>query len=133
MELRQICKDFLFMARRRVAENLVLGIVDFDFGIDTHDFDLNHFSKRVYDLFQWYENDNEKKTFMAPYFALVQSSGMGKTKLLFEFKNCLDKSKYSCYMIQCKQWSHYFEKVDRKKEENVFNHLLLVGAKICKS
>jgi hypothetical protein len=46
-----------------------------------HSFDLKRFLGRVQELFGWWET---KKDYMAPYFPLVQSSGMGKTKLLHE-------------------------------------------------
>ena len=34
-------------------------------------------------LYRWYENE-EHQQYIAPYFPLIQSSGMGKTKLLYE-------------------------------------------------
>jgi hypothetical protein len=46
--------------------------------------DLEKLKQRVRDLYQWHEH--EEKTFMAPYFPIIQSSGMGKTKLMHELK-----------------------------------------------
>jgi hypothetical protein len=50
----------------------------------TFKFDLDNFSERVNSLFEWY--NDKTKVFMAPYFPVIQSSGMGKTKLLYEYK-----------------------------------------------
>jgi hypothetical protein len=51
-----------------------------------HSFDLKRFMSRVNQLFQWWETTGEysSQNYMAPYFPCVQSSGMGKTKLLSE-------------------------------------------------
>jgi hypothetical protein len=51
-----------------------------------HSFDFNLFKARVLDLFDWYRRPTVMKEYVAPYFALVQSSGMGKTKLLWELQ-----------------------------------------------
>ena len=51
-----------------------------------HNFDLKRFMIQVNQLFQWWEEEKEFgfQNYMAPYFPCVQSSGMGKTKLLRE-------------------------------------------------
>jgi hypothetical protein len=46
--------------------------------------------QRILELFKWYDT-KEYKTYMAPYFAMVQSSGMGKTRLLMELKRSNEK------------------------------------------
>jgi len=42
-------------------------------------------------LFDWHVKELERSTFTAPYFPLVQSSGMGKTKLMVEYKRSVDR------------------------------------------
>ncbi|KAG7339802.1 hypothetical protein IV203_025483 [Nitzschia inconspicua] len=56
----------------------------------SHDYDLVSFVKHVETLATEYWNDNitlnETPPYVAPYFCLIQSSGMGKTKLLYEYR-----------------------------------------------
>jgi hypothetical protein len=72
-------------------------LVDVDFQIAnttlSHQYDLECFSKRVDHLFECHENEQERAKYVAPYFCFVQSSGMGKTKILWEYQNKLDDPK----------------------------------------
>ncbi|KAG7339796.1 type III restriction enzyme [Nitzschia inconspicua] len=56
----------------------------------SHDYDLVSFVKHVETLATeyWNNDSNSKETppYVAPYFCLIQSSGMGKTKLLYEYR-----------------------------------------------
>ncbi|KAG7375070.1 hypothetical protein IV203_014165 [Nitzschia inconspicua] len=55
----------------------------------SHDCDLLSFAKHIETLATEYWNDsnsNETPPYVAPYFCFIQSSGMGKTKLLYEFR-----------------------------------------------
>jgi len=57
-----------------------------DFALDTplvHNFDLNRLYARVKELFKWHDT-SESETFITPYNPVIQSSGMGKTKLFVE-------------------------------------------------
>jgi hypothetical protein len=67
--------------------------VDVDFEIRmtklVHSYDLENLEEKVKSLFKWHIDLNERKTYMAPYVPLVQSGGMGKTKLLCELRNRL--------------------------------------------
>jgi len=72
-----------------------------DFGLDTplvHTFDLDRLYEKVKELFQWY-NTSKMNTFMAPYFPVIQSSGMGKTKLCVELKRL---AKEAVVLLECK-------------------------------
>jgi len=64
---------------------LVKRMVPVDYNIEnthlSHSYDLTMFEKEVNGLFNW----NVKKNLIGPYACFVQSSGMGKTKLLFEY------------------------------------------------
>ena len=51
----------------------------------SHKYDLDCFSKHVNSLFKTYHG-TEIKTLIGPYFCFVQSSGMGKTKIMYEYK-----------------------------------------------
>jgi hypothetical protein len=56
----------------------------------------------VNQLFEWHSRPSDRMKYMAPYFPVVQSSGMGKTKLLFELCKLLRSDKTcSCNMILC--------------------------------
>ena len=52
----------------------------------SHTYDLDCFAKRVDHVFECHANSQERLKYVAPYFCFVQSSGMGKTKLLYEYK-----------------------------------------------
>lgn len=53
----------------------------------SHNCDLESFSKHVDLLFDWYNHDPQSQPeYVGPYFCFVQSSGMGKTKLMYEYK-----------------------------------------------
>ena len=72
-------------------------LVNVDFQIQdtklSHQYDLDCFSQRVDGLFDCHENEEERKKYAAPYFCFVQSSGMGKTKILWEYQNKPDDPK----------------------------------------
>ncbi|KAG7367724.1 hypothetical protein IV203_030395 [Nitzschia inconspicua] len=56
----------------------------------SHDCDLLSFAKHVETLATEYwnnSNSNESPPYVAPYFCFIQSSGMGKTKLLYDYRN----------------------------------------------
>lgn len=92
-------------------------VADLDFDIQEstlmHTYDLRQFMAKVDELFTWHDHGSEAHmTYMAPYFPLVQSSGTGKTKLLYEAK--MEYSKVStgsdknalltnCLLINCMQ------------------------------
>ena len=55
----------------------------------THNFDLEKFSTAVdsvFSAFQKQQKTDDKDKFVAPYFVFVQSSGMGKTKIMYHYK-----------------------------------------------
>ena len=70
----------------------------------------------------------ERTKYIAPYFPLVQSSGMGKTRLFVEYKRMLEgaetKENFKCWTILCvdagvpeNDWKQYFDNVLIFKEE----------------
>ena len=66
----------------------------------SHTHDLDCFSNRVDSLFEAHKADNYRHVdvplmdkYVAPYFCFVQSSGMGKTKLLYEYQQVSYKEK----------------------------------------
>jgi len=63
-------------------------LVPTDYALDTllvHTYDVDQFSKRIEELFLYYNTEKLERK-LAPYFPLIQSSSMGKTKLLVEYK-----------------------------------------------
>jgi len=72
-------------------------MVNVDFQIKdsnlSHRYDLDCFSDRVDDLIRCHENPGERIKYVAPYFCFVQSSGMGKTKILYEYQQVSYKQK----------------------------------------
>ena len=91
-------------------------------GLDTplaHTFDLEAFEERIENLFSWHESDHEQ--FLAPYFALVQSSGMGKTKLFKEFRDRYGQHEgQHCKTILCLD-AH----LSQEKQKQFFDHYLV--------
>ena len=82
-----------------------------------HKFDVDAFVERIEKLFVWHDDDNERKNYRAPYFPLVQSSGMGKTRLFHEAKtyfNNLDDT--VCLKILCTE-----AKLDRRIQQKYFD------------
>jgi hypothetical protein len=54
---------------------------------------LEALRQRVDDTFNWYNTlPKELPKHMAPYFPVIQSSGMGKTKLLYELRKELNEN-----------------------------------------
>ena len=80
-------------------------VASIHFGMDValkHTFDTERFESRVMALFKWHSDEKEAKEYMAPCFPLIQSSGMGKTKLFFEFNNiCDSKVEIECKIVLC--------------------------------
>jgi hypothetical protein len=79
--------DISIKKDQQVANN-ALGIIRANL---SHDFDVRNLVQRVDNLFKWTDDPTIRKLFLAPYFALIQSSGMGKTKLLYECKKKMDQ------------------------------------------
>ena len=86
-------------------------VADIEFDIATtameYTLDLERFHKRVKLLFKWHakHSDVTRNQYMAPYFPLVQSSGMGKTKLLYELRKRYEQESQSKsgWQLQLKQ------------------------------
>lgn len=63
----------------------------------SHSFDIQSLSDRVLDVFGEFYPDsnvtsNVHETFCGPYFPFIQSSGMGKTKILFEYRRYINSN-----------------------------------------
>ena len=107
-------------------------LVSVDFRIKdsklSHTYDLECFSKSLDHVFQCHENDKERDNYVAPYFCFVQSSGMGKTKLLYEYNRMsLQERKVASLVIIPWVWTDQDEnKV--KDEDKVFYKLNLAKA-----
>ena len=67
-------------------------LVKVDFEIQgaplSHTYDLECFSKRIDHVLACHENHEDRVLYAGPYFCFVQSSGMGKTKLMYEYTQC---------------------------------------------
>jgi hypothetical protein len=105
-------------------------VADFDFKIKEtpfdYTYDLELFCQHVDRIFTWHEDSEERKKYMAPYFPLVQSSGMGKTKLLYEYQK-IPKNDIDSRLILCKLESSSDNKKDiDDKEYEIYNDCLLV-------
>jgi hypothetical protein len=99
VELRGVAKYYLKTATRVAS-------TDFEINEDyVGSNNLRKFTDRIDELFTWHQYDDleVKKPYTAPYFSIIQSSGMGKTKLMFEFKNAQEKEpkKYKAILILC--------------------------------
>ena len=71
----------------------------------TNDFDLDRFSERIRGLLQWRPSaeGGEMPSYEAPWFPIVQSSGTGKTRLLFDYKRRSKKENENrrVYVVSC--------------------------------
>jgi len=95
----------------------------------THNFDVNQLKGRIDDVFKtFYDHENEGG-YYAPYLCFVQSSGMGKTKIMYELckyynspndetqnENALGR------LILCR--SPKSQKEEGDKERKLFHHFL---------
>ena len=103
---------------KSTEESTSVRIADVDFCIDNttlhSEFDLERFSSRIDELFQWFVPESLKsyKYFVAPYFPLIQSSGTGKTLLLHQYRK---RQNLTNNAIQCE----LFLCLDVKKELKV--------------
>ena len=76
-------------------------IADITLGLDetlTHGADVDAACERINDLFAWFSDESQQKKYLAPYIPIIQSSGMGKTRLLFELK---DVMQVKCVLVLC--------------------------------
>ena len=64
-----------------------------------HRYDLQCFSERMDHVFQWHTDMQMKRQYVAPYFCFVQSSGMGKTKIMHEYKKEALKANITSLLI----------------------------------
>lgn len=64
-----------------------------------HSHDLQCFSERIDHVFQWHTDMQMKRQFVAPYFCFVQSSGMGKTKIMHEYEKEALKANITSLLI----------------------------------
>ena len=62
-------------------------------------FDLKVFKENIGKVFKWHEGDHTN--FLSPSFAIVQSSGMDKAKLMREYSLVVEKRDIECMMILC--------------------------------
>lgn len=98
--------------------------------------DLEMFESRVKNLFQWHCDEKRQKMFNAPYFPLIQSSGMGKTKLFYELyqrimkKNQGAKKKteqqYHCELVLCNPDERQVDVKIGEDENAFYSYMLLV-------
>lgn len=96
-------------------------------GLETdlsHTMDFDAFSNRITKLFEWHTNAALQTKYLAPYFALVQSSGMGKTKLFLELRNQTKNSDIQCMTILCVDAG-----LPKDVEWRFYNHVLDIDVK----
>ena len=61
-----------------------------------HEYDYKAFFQRIEELHKWHTEKAERDSYLAPYFSLIQSSGMGKTRLFVECRARLGGFKDVC-------------------------------------
>ena len=86
----------------------------------SHRHDLLCLSDHIKGVFKLYDNIDERKLHLGPYFCFVQSSGMGKTKLLYEYKRISSADHVASFLIVPKA---SIEK-DSKENKDVFDFYL---------
>jgi Uncharacterized conserved protein (DUF2075) len=68
----------------------------------SHTYDLYCFKDKVLGVASEWEKSRDRKKYIAPYFCFVQSSGMGKTKIMYEFAQMVNNdhnSEISCDLV----------------------------------
>jgi hypothetical protein len=106
--LRKLAETYL--ANCRPVKGLALRsnrVADIDFQVEStelkHTYDLERITEYVMSLFDWHTDQDVRDKYMAPYFPLVQSSGMGKTKLLWELRESINKNQFDQFAdFDCK-------------------------------
>jgi hypothetical protein len=96
-------KDELLKADA-VARNTRIARVDYAISSSPLKFghDLDLLTERIHELFDWHYTKKTRESYWAPYFPIVQSSGMGKTKLLYEYKQrSMEKDGTTCVLLRC--------------------------------
>jgi hypothetical protein len=97
--------DEIFAKTKALSEKARMVPVDYKIADSelSHLADLEALRTRVLETFDWYKPVTPPKkgpTFVAPYFPFIQSSGMGKTKLLFELGKALNEEKgFACHLV----------------------------------
>ncbi len=76
--------------------------------------DLQQFAHRVLQLLSWQKDEKQHFKHVAPYVPLVQSSGMGKTKLIYDFKTEISSSETKQGDYRSSTRISIFTKSDRK-------------------
>ena len=111
----------LVLEKQQPVRSPVQRLVEPDYNIKdlplAHGFDLDRLRERLLDLFQWHDDQKTKEKYMAPYIPIVQSSGSGKTKVMYELRKLFDDSgEYHCAMILCSS--------DTSKKSDVFTDII---------
>jgi hypothetical protein len=66
------------------------------------EYEMESLHDHVNDLYRWYEEENVRQNYAAPYKPVIQSSGTGKTKILREFCRRLTATEtIHCVFISC--------------------------------
>ena len=65
----------------------------------THTLDINAFLERLDEVRRWHDDSEERKQYLAPLLPVVQSSGTGKSRLLYEARKRLRKMGCLCRSI----------------------------------
>jgi len=81
-------------------EGLRVAVQDFGFDMTlAHDCDVVAFRERLSEVRKWHKEERDRKRFLAPLLPVVQSSGTGKSRLLFEVRKLLVGHKEACRSI----------------------------------
>jgi hypothetical protein len=113
--LAQELYDFMNKSNRskeRTFVSIALAVSDTKL---THDCDVLALEQHVQYVLATFYNFH-KEGYIAPYFAFIQSSGMGKTKILFEYNKALkEKKQWHTSLILCRDQN---SKGRRREMEN---------------
>lgn len=68
-----------------------------------HRYDLDLFVEKIVHVAHEWKTKKDDKVYVAPYFCFIQSSGMGKTKIMYEFQKSVKDGAISVYQgaISC--------------------------------
>jgi hypothetical protein len=91
--------------------------------------DLEAFRARVDDLFGWYASKKEGYgKYVAPYFPMIQSSGMGKTRLFVELRRSFVDENYKKVMEsrECFNPDKQESNEDKEMREQQLSHCFMI-------
>ncbi len=104
--------EFLKTGKKKIIDKgLRIAVQDYKFDVTlTHNADVEALKKRMEKVRQWHSKSDDRDRYIAPLLPVIQSSGTGKSRVLFELRKQLKEEGKFCRSILL---------TDRNKEESL--------------